>query len=191
MKKWLLGTTLVLLLGGSAKSAVVDGVSVADSVRVGNTALILNGAGRRTRYFFSIYVAALYLRSHTADAAQVLADPGPMRLTMTLMRNLSASELAGALHEGIARNASPADLARTKSQIDQLIGIMKAIGSAKAGDILSIDFLAGGITRVGLNGRVQGAPIAGRKFQRELLDIWLGPHPAQADLKRELLGAPP
>ncbi len=188
MKRWLPATVLATALCGAAAAATVDGIRVADTAEVAGAPLVLNGAGMRTWYFFHVYVGALYVRTRTAVAARARADRGPKRVAMTLARNLSAGELVDALREGIARNAAPAELARIRPQLTSLIATMRAIGGAKDGDLLTIDFLADGTTRVTRNGRPQGAPIAGRNFQRDLLAVWIGPNPVQADLKRALLG---
>ncbi len=50
-----------------------------------------------------------------------------------------------------------------------------------------IDFLPGSGTRITFNGAVRGT-IAGEDFSRALLRIWLGENPADADLKKALLG---
>ncbi|HVC02734.1 MAG TPA: chalcone isomerase family protein [Steroidobacteraceae bacterium] len=188
MQRWLPATTLAVLLAGTARPAVVDGVTVADTVGVGGTTLVLNGAGKRTRFFFNVYVGALYLRTRSSNAQRVLAERGPKRMSMTLMRHVTAGELVGALREGIARNSSPAELARTHGQIDSLLAMMAASGGGNEGEILTIDFLPDGTTRIARDGRPQGAPIKSRALQRELLEVWLGPNPVQADLKRALLG---
>ncbi len=187
MKHFLAGFLLTFAVAATAHAATVDGVGVADSVPLDGTTLVLNGAGKRTKYFFNVYVAALYLQARSHRAAAVLADTGPKRLSMTLMRHLSANQLIDALREGLAHNSTPAELARVRPQSDALAAIMAAIGGADTGDVLTIDFLPDGSTRVGRNGRPQGGPIPGRDFQRALLQVWLGPHPVQADLKDELL----
>ena len=188
MKRCVLAIAFSVFWAATAGAATVDGIGVPDTADVGGSALVLNGAGLRTWFFFHVYVGALYLRARTADAAQALADPGPKRLSMTLTRNLSADELVDALREGIARNASAAERARIAPQLDALVATMRAIGGAKEGDRIAIDFLPDGTTRIALDGRPQGRPIAGRRFQRDLLAVWLGSDPVQADLKRALLG---
>ena len=188
MKRRVLGIAFSVLWLTAAGAATVDQVGVADTANVGGIPLVLNGAGLRTWFFFHVYVGALYLRAHTTSAAQALADPGPKRLSMTLTRSLSADELVDALREGIARNASPAERARIAPQLDALVATMRAIGGAKEGDRIAIDFLPDGTTRITLDGRSQGRPIAGRRFQHDLLAVWLGPNPVQTDLKRALLG---
>lgn len=170
------------------ETATVAGVEVARTAQVGASMLVLNGAGKRTKYFFDVYVAGLYLSTRLGDAAGVLADPGPKRISMTLMRNLSAEQLSDALRDGISLNSSPAELASLSAQIEALVGTMNLIGSAAKGDLLTIDFLADGTTRVAINGQARGNPIPGADFQRALLKVWLGAKPVQADLKKALLG---
>ncbi len=114
--------------------------------------------------------------------------PVPKRLSMTMMRRLSAGQLSGALREGLSRNSSPTELKAIKPQTDSLVTVMKAIGSANEGDVVTIDFLPDGTTRLGINGRALGMPIPGRDFQRAMLQIWLGRDPVQDDLKAALLG---
>ena len=188
MKRLLLMTLVAVAALRPAVSATVDGIRVADSVQLGGAALVLNGAGKRTRFFFNVYIAALYLPTRMSSAAAVLADPGPKRVSLTMMRHLSSAQFVGALQEAIAHNSTPAEIAQMKPQIDALTATMTAAGGVNEGDLLTIDFMPDGTTRVSRNGRAQGAPIAGRDFQRALLDVWIGPIPVQADLKSKLLG---
>lgn len=172
----------------ASATVTVAGLEIARTAQVGASTLVLNGAGKRTKYFFDVYVAGLYLSAHLGDAAAILGDPGPKRISMTLMRNLSAEQLSDALREGISLNSSPAELASLSSQVDALVGTMNLIGSASKGDLLTIDFPADGTTRVAINGQARGNPIPGADFQRALLKVWLGAKPVQADLKKSLLG---
>jgi hypothetical protein len=57
----LFATMLALLLSGSTLAAAVGGIDLADKVSVGGQALVLNGAGARTKAMFKVYVGSLYL----------------------------------------------------------------------------------------------------------------------------------
>ena len=188
MKQWLLTVALATALCGGAGATTVDGIRVANTAEVGGTQLVLNGAGLRTKFFFHVYVGALYLRTRTTDRVRALTDPGPKRLSMTLTRNLNAGQLIDALRQGIARNDSPAEQARIAPKVTAMIDLMRTFGEAKNGDLIAIDFLPDGTTRFSLNGRPEGAPIAGRNFQRGLLAVWLGGNPEQVTFQRALLG---
>ena len=56
--------------------------------------------------------------------------------------------------------------------------------------MINIDWLPEGGTRLSINGKQQGKDLAGEDFYQALLKIWLGPKPAQDDLKDALLGKP-
>jgi len=183
------GAALIYLaMSLAARAATVAGVDLADTVKLGASTLVLNGAGKREKFVFDVYVAGLYLQTHEADAAQVLGDAGPKRITMTLLRNLSAEQLSDALREGIGQNSTPAEVVALQPQVDALIAIMTAIGTAHKGDVITIDFLTDGSTVVGIGGEARGKPIPGAAFQHALLAVWLGQKPVQADLKEALLG---
>jgi Chalcone isomerase-like len=179
---------LALPAAAHAATVTVAGVEIDSTAKVGSSTLVLNGAGKRTKYFFDVYVAGLYLTGRLGDAPAILGDPGPKRISMTLMRNLSAEQLSDALREGISLNSSPAELASLSAQIEALVDTMNAIGSAPKGARLTIDFLADGTTHVAINGQPRGNPIPGADFQRALLKVWLGAKPVQSDLKKALLG---
>ena len=72
--------------------------------------------------------------------------------------------------------------------IEQLTDVMLAIGEAREGTTIVIDWLPDSGTRLTVNGQVKGKDIAGEDFYRALLKIWLGSKPAQDDLKQALLG---
>jgi ZIP family zinc transporter len=179
---------LAVCMAAHAASTTVAGVEVADTAQVGGTTLVLNGAGKRTKWIFDVYVGGLYLTAHQSDADKILADPNPKRISMILMRNLSAEQLSDALREGMSLNSTPEELVRMGKQLEALTAIITSYGSANKGDILTIDFLADGTTQFGRNLLAKSAPIPGRDFQRALLAIWLGPKPIQPDLKKALLG---
>lgn len=181
---WITGATL-LALALPALAVEVAGVKLQDSASVGGKELVLNGAGVRTRLVFKVYVAALYLPAKAADLPAALAQT-PRRVQLSMLRNVGADDLVGALVEGMTANNSAPEMAAVKPQTDQLVSIMKSIGEAKTGDVVALDF-ADGETRVGHNGKVIGT-IAGAAFNDALLKIWLGDKPVQADLKKAMLG---
>ena len=176
---------LALLLAAPAFAVDVGGVRLDDRANVGGERLILNGAGVRTRVMFKVYVASLYLPAKTSDAATVFAK-GPRRIQMNLLRTLAPDQLVDALNEGMKENNSDAELAAIKAQTDQLTAIMRSFGEVKEGGIVTLDFVDGS-TVVGLNGATRGT-IPGDAFNKALTKIWIGDKPAQADLKKALLG---
>jgi hypothetical protein len=179
---------LLVLLAAPALAAEVAGVKVDDRAKVEASDLVLNGAGLRIKYFLNIYVAGLYLTEKKSTSADILALPGAKRISMRLMRGLSAKQLTDALELGMRDNASAAEREALRGRLDELAGIMNALQSAKAGDLIALDWLPGTGTRIVLNGEPRGKIIAGEDFYRALLRIWLGEDPAQESLKKALLG---
>jgi chalcone isomerase-like protein len=182
-KAWI--ALLVLCVGAPALAADVGGVKLADKASVGGEELVLNGAGIRTKAIFKVYVGSLYVPAKTADAAAVLAK-GPRRIQLNMLRNVSADDILNALNEGLRDNNSDAELAAVKAQSDQLASILKGSGDLKEGNVVTFDFVDGA-TVVGLNGATRGT-IPGEAFNKALTKAWLGDKPAQADLKKAMLG---
>ena len=172
----------------SAQVTQVEGVKLDASAQVGGTTLQLNGAGLRTRVFFKVYVAGLYVPQKANQAADLLAQKGPRKMAITMLRNVDADTFSGALSEGLQKNLSAAQVAGFKAQIDALIANFKLAGEAKKGDVIDLEFVPDAGTRVVVNGKMQGSAIAGEDFYTALLRIWLGDKPVDADLKKGLLG---
>ena len=183
-----LGLLLLAALAAPTLAAEVAGIQVDERIKLESSELVLNGAGLRTKAFFKVYVAGLYLAEKKTSVAEVLALPGAKRVSMRLMRDLSAKQLTDALDEGIRDNTPAAEQEGLKGRIAELIGIMNSLQSAKQGDVVALDWLPGIGVRVVLNGEAKGKPIAGEDFYRALLRIWLGDDPVSGSLKRALLG---
>jgi high-affinity K+ transport system ATPase subunit B len=175
-------------LAAYAQPAELEGVKLAPTVQVGAATLQLNGAGVRTRAVFSVYVAALYVPQKAADAAALLAQKGPRRITLTMLRTVDADTFAEALNDGLRKNHSEAQLAGWKSQIEALNANLKAAGEAKKGDVILLEFVPDAGTRVTVNAQVRGSAIPGEDFYAAVMRIWLGDKPVDGALKKGLLG---
>jgi hypothetical protein len=174
-----------LLVASAANAMEVAGVKIDDKASVGGQELVLNGAGLRTKVFFKVYVAGLYVPAKTGSASAVL-EKAPRRIQINLMRDVSAEEFVGALVDGMKANNSAAEFAAVKAETDQFIAIMKGANDVKEKDIVTLDFVDGA-TKVAVNGAAKGT-IPGEPFNRALTKIWLGDQPVQADLKKAMLG---
>jgi long-chain acyl-CoA synthetase len=194
MKKGILNQILTILfvlgLVGFARAAEVEGVKLADKVRIGDSGpeLLLNGAGVRTRVVFKVYVGALYLPQKNTAANAVINDSGAKRVALHVLRDLTADQLLSALNDGLKANHTPDQLAKLDAQTRQLESIFKSVKAAKNGDTITIDFLGDPGTRITVNGEAKGT-ITGADFGRALLRVWLGDSPADAALKKAMLGA--
>jgi len=174
-----------------AYAAEVEGVKLDDRVYIaqGVPELSLNGAGvRRKLIFAKVYVTALYLAQKKSTSDAVLSDTGPKRLAMHILQDeVTAEQLVGALHDGLAANNQPPELAPLEKRIRDLAGMMRDVGRLKQGGVILLDYLPGIGTRVTVNG-VTRLTIPGDDFNRALLRIWLGDKPVDGRLKQALLG---
>ena len=175
-------------LAAWAQPAELEGVKLAPTAQVGAATLQLNGAGVRTRAIFSVYVAALYVPQKATDAAALLAQKGPRRITLTMLRSVDADTFAEALNDGLRKNHGEAPLTGFKAQIEALNANLKAAGEAKKGDVIQLEFTPETGTRVTVNGQAKGSAIPGEDFYTALLRIWLGDKPVDGSLKKGLLG---
>jgi hypothetical protein len=171
-----------------AQTVEVAGAKFEPTAQVGGATLQLNGAGVRTRVVFKVYAAGLYVPQKSNSVATLLEQKGPRRMTIRMLRNVDADTFSGALSEGLKNNLSEAQFAGFKAQTDTLIANFKAAGEAKEGDVIFLEFAPDSGTRVIVNGKAQGSAIAGEDYFAALLRIWLGDKPADAELKKGLLG---
>src|SRR5687768_11385611 len=178
---------LLLLAPFAVTAAEVEGVRIDDKTRVANADLTLNGAGLRKRVFFKVYAMGLYVPQKTSNAAALVDQPGPKRVTIRMLRDVSADAFNEALAEGIRANHSEADVKALEPRLKELAAIMAGVGEAKKGMAINLDW-TGTETQVLIQGQPVGKPIAGRDFYRALLRVWLGDKPVQDDLKKALLG---
>lgn len=179
----------LLFLTAQAFAVEVAGIKLADSAHVGSRDLQLNGAGVRSKLFFDLYIAALYLPEKSTSGVAVLADGAEKRMALHLLVDISADRLLSGLNNAIAANHTPAEMSALEVPFKEFSAIFHAIDEMKKGDVITLDYLPGSGTQVGLNGTAKGM-ISGAPFNRALLKAWLGDKPAQADLKQKLLGGP-
>src|SRR5436190_22623305 len=161
-----------------AVAAVCAVVKFVDKTQVESRYLVLNGAGLRKRFaVVKVYVIGLYLAEKKTDAAAVLALAGPKRAEIHMLRDVDANTFTEALVEGLKANHSESDFQALEPRVKELSDIMAQIGEAKNGMTIAIDW-TGGATRLVVNGKPAGKPIAGEDFYRALLRIWIGDQPA-------------
>ena len=169
-------------------AAEVEGVKIDDKTRVANAEVTLNGAGLRKRAFFKVYAMGLYVPQKSSNAAQLMDQPGPKRITIRMLRDVSADAFNEALGDGIRANHSEAEAKALEPRLKALGAVIHEIKEAKKGMAIDLDW-TGADTQVAVNGQPAGKPIAGADFYKALLKIWLGDKPVQDDLKKALLGS--
>jgi hypothetical protein len=184
----LAAAAIVALLGlAPARAADVEGVDVADSVRVGGARLELNGAGMRTVYIVKAYVAALYVPSRSPQPEVLLSQKGPRRLSLVMLADLSSEWVVERFVAALRENCVEHELARLAPRIERLIDTMLTLGQTRKGERIDIDFAAGA-TSVSVDGHPLGPAIPGEDLFTAILRIFVGERPIDAELKQAMLG---
>ena len=184
MKKLVLAGVAALLVSSLAHSAQLAGVTLPDSVSVSGKTLKLNGIGLRTKLFFKIYVAGLYLETPTHDDTQAVTSEETKKVLMHfLYKKVTSKQLVEAWEDGFKDN-SPAEIGKLKTEIAQFESWMTDVA---AGDEMAFTYVPGIGTTVEVGGKGKGT-IAGQDFMRVLFRVWLGVHPPTGDLKSGMLG---
>jgi len=175
------------LTGNNVLAATVEGVNIPDSIvqtESGRT-LLLNGAGIRSKFFFSIYIGALYLPEKLHEVSTILKSDTPNRVMMhCLYHEIDKKKLVDAWNEGFDSNLDQQQRKTLHDRIEQFNNMFPAL---KRGDVILLDYTPGKGTRLNFNGKLLGT-VEGKDFNSALLSIWLGEHPADTDLKSAMLG---
>src|SRR5665647_2819462 len=130
MKKLLL-TAVLLFLCTNVQAAEVAGVKLADSIHLGRRDLVLNGAGLRTKFFFKVYVAALYLGEKTHVAEVALNQSGEKRVALHILRELSDEQMLHSFNEVMVANHTAAEMQALEPQLKELTAIFHVVGKVK------------------------------------------------------------
>lgn len=184
-----LAGALTFLMGTVALAATdIAGVKVEDSTMVAGTKLQLNGAGIRYKAIFKVYVAELYAAKKVTSLEELVAAPGPKRMSITMLRDIDARELGKLLTRGIEDNASKSEMSKLIPGLIRMGTIFSEQKNLKSGDNFEIDWIPGKGSVITVKGVVQGEPFVEADFFKALMSIWLGNSPADFKLKDALMG---
>ncbi len=183
MKKLAFALSL-LLLSSTSFALDVAGVNVSPTVAVRQKTLLLNGAGVRKAYVFvKVYVGALYTEKKSASTADLLKDPGDKLVRMTFVyKKVDRADIVKAFSEGISNN-SPAVAATP----DAKAFLSWFTSDFKAGDTVDVSLAPDGTVSATHNGKALGS-VRNPALARAVLLIWFGEKPADAGLKKGMLG---
>ncbi len=177
-----LAAALVLVsLPSSARE--LSGVTMPDTMSVGDKTLKLNGMGVRKKLFIKVYVGGLYLEAPSKDAAAILAADAPRAIRMHYTYNVGKDKITDAFREGFENNAK-ALAASQKANIDKMIA---AVPDLKDGQTMSFIYVPGKGTTLSHEGKDLFSA-EGKEFADAVFSLWLGPKPPSEDLKKGLLG---
>lgn len=159
------------------------GVKMPDSTKVGDSTLVLNGMGLRTKLWVKVYVAGLYIKSKQGDPAKILAEDSPRRLEMQFLRSVGKDKIAEAWSECLTNN-SPSATSEVKDGFKKL---EQWTADMEEGHKMTFTYTPGQGTEVAVQGVAKGSN-AGKGFADAIFACWLGPAPPNPELKAGLLG---
>jgi hypothetical protein len=176
---------LFILLASSGIAREIADVNVPENITGGDgVTLHLNGAGVRSKFFFKIYVAELYMQHPTSDPVKLIGDEGRKRMVMYFIYDdLSKEKLIEAWNEGFHANTDQEKLAVLQARITQFNAMFDTV---KKGDEISLEYIPGKGTLVSIRNQAKGV-VPGKDFNDALLAIWLGKEPVSPELRKELL----
>ena len=170
-----------------AEATQVQGVSYTPTLQLQGKALQLNGAGTRYKAVFKVYTAGLYLEKPAHSLQDIAALPGPKRVSVTMLRDIDSAELGKLFARGIEDNMERAAFSRLVPGVMRMSDIFTQHKKLLTGETFTVDWIPGQGTVVTVKGQPQGEAFKEPEFFNALLGIWLGPKPADQQLKKALL----
>lgn len=178
----LIGTSISAQTGGTK----VNGIILPNVVKVNDQYLKINGAGVREKMFLDLYICALYLEKKSSDAKAIIDANSSMSIKIRVISSLVTREnMEEAIREGF-KKATNGNTKPLESKINDLINKGFA-GTIEKGDVFDLEYVPGKGTSLKKNGKVL-VVLAGLDFKKALFGIWLCDSPADANLKKKMLG---
>ena len=174
----------VLMITALGNAEEIGGINMPESLQTGQTQLMLNGAGIRTKFFFDIYVGGLYLKEKSQDATAIIEANEPMAIRLHILSSKATSKkMEKATRAGFAK-ATNGNIEPIKDQIDQFCLVFKK--EIKVDDNYDLIYIPGKGVEVYINGEYTSVT-EGLAFKQALFGIWLSDKPAQKSLKKAML----
>jgi hypothetical protein len=182
MRNAVLALVGLALLPSPLAAGTLAGVTLPDTVTVGNQTLVLNGLGLRTKMFMKIYVGGLYVEKKSRDASAIIqADAAKRVVLQFIYGEVTRDEIVDSFADGFKNNAPGV----IQSQRDRFLG---AVETMKRGEQLVVTYVPGVGTTLSLRG-TDKLTVPGLAFAQAVFSVWLGPKPPTAELKTGMLGS--
>jgi hypothetical protein len=166
----------------------IQGVKIEDTAMVGGSKLQLNGAGTRFKGPFKVYVGDLYTTKKVSSLDELMAAPGPKRLSMTFLREIEAGPFGKLLTRGVEDNVPKNEMSKLVPGLIRMSEIFTVNKVLLPGEVITLDWIPGTGMVITAKGKLQGEPFKEPEFYKAIMSIWFGPVPADFKLKDALLG---
>jgi len=183
IKIFFLVVTIFLTYSFNAQKKI-DGVDFSAEMTINKANVVLNGGGLREKYgFMDLYVGALYLKSSSKDANDIVMSDEEMGIRIVIVSSMVTRErFIEALIEGFENTTAGKS---TQSQIDQFEEFYS--DPFVEGDEILLNYNPEEGVHFYKNGQKRGT-IEGLPFKQALFGIWLGGEPCDDSLKDDMLG---
>src|SRR5690554_5889054 len=169
---------VVMSFSLNAQNVTVSGVSFPTKMKISDQVVEYNGAGLRQKYFFNLYVAALYVPERTSNAQTIIDQNAESAIRIKLVSDkVTRDKFVETVKDGFA-----------KSSEKEIADFMKIFSvEFKSGDEVILIYKPESGVEVYMNGKHLGGA-KGLEFKKALWGIWLGKTPADASVKKAMLG---
>lgn len=178
---------LTALMAVPASAGELAGVSMDDSIRIGEKTVTLQGMGIRTRTFLKVkvYVAGLYMENPSSDPHKIISSDETKRIFIRgIGPTMKAEAIRDALWSGFDANTPdrPGDL---QNRMETVAGYFTE--PAEKGDTFGFTYEPGEGTTVTIRSKAMGT-VPGKDLMEAIFAIWFGDQPADKGLKESVLG---
>jgi hypothetical protein len=185
MKKLVVIILAVFMMSSAALAMQVGKVTLPDSLMAGEDTLLLNGAGFRVKLFLKMYAGGLYLIQKNHDPKKVIDSDESMALRLHIVSGMiTTKKMTDAIDEGF-KNSTGENITSFKIEIAKYKSFFAE--EIKKNDIFDIIYVPAEGISVYKNESLKGT-IQGFDFKKAVFGIWLGEKPADAKLKKGMLG---
>lgn len=200
MRKTMILLMTLILTSTSCWALEIGGVTLEDKLTVGDTELILNGAGLRKKFGMKIYAAGLYLKAKSSDGQAVMDADEPMALSMRWRMAVPVQKIDETFYESFAQSIGIPKASSYGPQTDfgplskDVVTFMQCVDKRPTTkeDTWSYHYVPGKGTEVSIHDGTKSeimAVIPGLAFKKALFNIWIGEDPPVGkSLRKELLG---
>jgi len=165
-----------------AVASELAGVTVPETVELGNQTLILNGMGLKEIFFIDIYVTSLYLPNRTSTASDAIQPDVPKRLVLSFIRGrISRERIIAAFRQWLEANPAGAVIE------ERLETFFDTFEPCRGGDTVVLDYVPDVGVQLFKNGRHLNT-IPGADFMRAIWDMFLGENTVSEELRDGMLG---
>lgn len=179
-----LGVLLCLLIPTKPIQAYGGGP---DTLTIGETTVVRNGFGTRSKMMLSLYDCSLYLPKQSKDSAQIIASDQPMAVRIEITsRFVSQAKMLAALHDGF-RSSTGGNISAIDADIKKFSVCFS--DPIKMGDVFVLAYAPETGVSVYKNDQHKGSS-GGLEFKKAVMGIWLGENPIDANLKTAMLESP-